>query len=496
MRRGLFGGRCGRERSHIGGRSGAQADERRVFISYSRVDSDFAYRLRADLEASGFETWIDTAKLDDQGGQEWLRLIQDAVDASQAMVVVVSPDSVQSDMSTWNIITPRRRTSSSSRFTIAPRPARPWISHSTSGLISAKARACKDAYQTGLTNLIRSLSKSPTPPRYPDLPQAPLATPLTIAEGADMPSFGPVAPPPPAPPQELATLMTAAYDARGKNDLASEQYFIQQIVAQDPNFLDGRFKQRLEEVTREIEAQRVQRLRALAYEAMQAKQWRRALGAWQALHDMLPNDIEAQAGARQARVARAEEALHEGAVRRGGRDMAGAAQSNPHRYEPAQAGLRAALRARANDAWSRADWTRAAESWVTLSELTPPDPDAQDFLGAIAQNQRGDPLYQSAQRSLSAGNVDGARVTLTDLYRTVAPYYGDPQDLTTKVGLPKPHNLVEENRRPRPAEAARSAAPGRPGRAGSPGGSATSGGDCRAAEADQSSRGAAYGGHR
>ena len=53
----------------------------RVFISYSRVDSEFAYRLRADLEASGFDTWIDTAKLADQGGQQWLRLIQDAIDS-------------------------------------------------------------------------------------------------------------------------------------------------------------------------------------------------------------------------------------------------------------------------------------------------------------------------------------------------------------------------------------------------------------------------------
>ena len=237
--------------------------------------------------------------------------------------------------------------------------------------------------------------------------------------------------------------MTAAYDVRGKNDLPSEQYFIQQIVAQDPNFLDGRFKQRLEEVTREIEAQRVQRLRALAYEAVQAKQWRRALGAWQALHDILPNDIEAQAGARQARAARAEEALNEGQYDEAVGTWQALLKATPS-DTAAQAGLRAALRARANDAWSHADWTRAAESWVTLSELTPPDPDAQDFLGAIAQNQRGDPLYQSAQRSLAAGNADGARVTLTDLYRTVAPYYGDPQGLTTKVGLPAPHNLVEE----------------------------------------------------
>ena len=84
----------------------------RVFISYSRVDSEFAYRLRADLEASGFDTWIDTAKLADQGGQQWLRLIQDAIDSSQAMVVVVRRTRCNPAMSTWSTITSRHRTSS------------------------------------------------------------------------------------------------------------------------------------------------------------------------------------------------------------------------------------------------------------------------------------------------------------------------------------------------------------------------------------------------
>src|SRR5215467_12588482 len=68
----------------------------KVFISYSRANSEFAYRLRADLEASGFPTWIETARLGAEGGQEWLRVIQDAVDSSQALVVVVTPTSVQS----------------------------------------------------------------------------------------------------------------------------------------------------------------------------------------------------------------------------------------------------------------------------------------------------------------------------------------------------------------------------------------------------------------
>ena len=62
----------------------------------------------------------------------------------------------------------------------------------------------------------------------------------------------------------------------------------------------------LEAVTREIEEQRVTRLARTGGGSGATKQWRRALGAWQALLDILPNDIDAQTGAHEARVERAE----------------------------------------------------------------------------------------------------------------------------------------------------------------------------------------------
>jgi TIR domain-containing protein len=416
-------------------------DQSVIFISYSRIDSDFAFRLRADLEASGFTTWIDTAKLNDQGGQEWLRLIQDAVDSCQAMVVIVSPESVQSRYvhmeyhraQTQNkLVVPlhyRTVTSAPIDLDLAQ-----WLDF-------REDQTGSDAYQSRLSNLIRSLAKAPTPPQYPDLPVAPAASPLTITEGVDIPLFRPVPSPPPPPTQEIQALITAAYDARGSGDLASEQYYIQQILAQDPSFLEGRLAQRLDDITRELESQRIQRLRVLGREAQSNEEWQRALGAWQALLDVLPDDPEAVAGAQQARIARAQVAFHEGEFDEAIGAWQALARNTPD-DAAALAGVRSALRARADEAWNKADWKRAAESWETLRSLTPPEPNAQRYLDALAQNQRGDLLYQSAQRSLAVNSNEGARVALEDLYRD-APYYGDPAGIAPKAGLTAPPGLAD-----------------------------------------------------
>ena len=39
-----------------------------IFISYSKKDSDFAWKLAEDLEKRGFKIWIDRAI---SGGEEW-----------------------------------------------------------------------------------------------------------------------------------------------------------------------------------------------------------------------------------------------------------------------------------------------------------------------------------------------------------------------------------------------------------------------------------------
>jgi len=66
-----------------------------VFISYSRKDLTFVERLAADLKDSGFEVWYDLSNL--EGGARWNRVIEQAIEDSQYMVVVLSPDAVASE---------------------------------------------------------------------------------------------------------------------------------------------------------------------------------------------------------------------------------------------------------------------------------------------------------------------------------------------------------------------------------------------------------------
>jgi hypothetical protein len=66
-----------------------------VFISYSRKDLAFVERLARDLQAAGLEVWYDLSGLD--GGTRWGREIQAAIQKSQIFVVVLSPNSIDSE---------------------------------------------------------------------------------------------------------------------------------------------------------------------------------------------------------------------------------------------------------------------------------------------------------------------------------------------------------------------------------------------------------------
>jgi hypothetical protein len=66
----------------------------RVFISYSRHDSEFVNHLIQDLERNRFSVWIDRAGI--QAGESWRKSIVDAIDSCDCFVLVLSPHSVQS----------------------------------------------------------------------------------------------------------------------------------------------------------------------------------------------------------------------------------------------------------------------------------------------------------------------------------------------------------------------------------------------------------------
>ena len=65
-----------------------------IFLSYSHKDSEYANRLADSLEAKGLEVWIDE-RID--YGSRWPKVIQENLDRCSAFVVVMTPDSFESE---------------------------------------------------------------------------------------------------------------------------------------------------------------------------------------------------------------------------------------------------------------------------------------------------------------------------------------------------------------------------------------------------------------
>ena len=66
-----------------------------IFISYSRKDIDFARKLAGDLEKAGYDVWWDLTDL--RGGDDWVKTIPAAIASSQQVIVVLTPDSIESE---------------------------------------------------------------------------------------------------------------------------------------------------------------------------------------------------------------------------------------------------------------------------------------------------------------------------------------------------------------------------------------------------------------
>jgi TIR domain/HEAT repeats/PBS lyase HEAT-like repeat len=69
-----------------------------VFISYKHDDSVFANHLKEQLQDAGFETWIDD---NISPGEQWGKAIDDAIKASFALIVIVTPKAKSSEFVTY-----------------------------------------------------------------------------------------------------------------------------------------------------------------------------------------------------------------------------------------------------------------------------------------------------------------------------------------------------------------------------------------------------------
>jgi len=76
-------------------------DRAKVFISYSRKDSDFAQMLSAALAERGFDAFLD--KTDIAPGEPWKERLAGLIAAADTIVFIVSPDSIGSTICTWEL---------------------------------------------------------------------------------------------------------------------------------------------------------------------------------------------------------------------------------------------------------------------------------------------------------------------------------------------------------------------------------------------------------
>ncbi len=65
-----------------------------IFISYSKIDSDFAHKLADDLIVAGFKIWIDCSI---GGGEQWRETIEKNLKTAGEVIIVVSPNSMASE---------------------------------------------------------------------------------------------------------------------------------------------------------------------------------------------------------------------------------------------------------------------------------------------------------------------------------------------------------------------------------------------------------------
>src|SRR5688572_14957658 len=67
-----------------------------IFISYRSIESDFALRLAADLKNAGLNIWLDRLDAGINAGDDWIQVLQDALDECSAVIAILSPDYVVS----------------------------------------------------------------------------------------------------------------------------------------------------------------------------------------------------------------------------------------------------------------------------------------------------------------------------------------------------------------------------------------------------------------
>jgi len=66
-----------------------------IFLSYSRIDTQFAKQVAADLRGQGFDVWMDQSHI--PGGKHWDNDIEEALKNASVVILIISKSSVKSE---------------------------------------------------------------------------------------------------------------------------------------------------------------------------------------------------------------------------------------------------------------------------------------------------------------------------------------------------------------------------------------------------------------
>lgn len=361
-----------------------------VFISYAREDSAFVDRLQADIESRlpGVACWVDRSKI--LAGDVWQRMIEQEITRCDAFLVVLSPEALL--RSTWVRKEIDFALSRGKRIV-------PLMAHTVALPMSiinvhvvsfeSGSSDSSTSYEQGLEQLLRGLSALlPTPVISP---MVAAAAPSSLPKEPTSQSAEPA-----SQAAQVDDLYRIGVQAYARQDYEATARSWQAALAADPSYLRGDLQARYDELMNKVvQPARIERLRVQARTARDTGEWRVAVGAWSALHDLLPDDAEARQG------------------------------------------LADSLEQRAIEAGAAGDWSGAISAWEALLGLTRWHRLAQEQLALARENQQYATLYANAARFVAEGDLAAARLQLTDLAR-LAPQYGDPQHLTAVVGLPTP----------------------------------------------------------
>jgi peptide/nickel transport system substrate-binding protein len=82
-------------RVHVDGAVMANERQRKTFLSYSRVNKDFAIKLAKELKAEGFSVWLD--QLDIPAGTRWDVELEKALEECEIFMIIMTPASIGSE---------------------------------------------------------------------------------------------------------------------------------------------------------------------------------------------------------------------------------------------------------------------------------------------------------------------------------------------------------------------------------------------------------------